>query len=701
MAMNKSPITPEDLYHYRWISQPVISASGQVAYVEQTIDQAKNEYSTQIRGISLDGTEDVALTHGMHDSSPAWSPDGSRLTFLRSTQGGKGLWSLDPEGSEPVMLISPERKISSYSWSPDGKYIAFTSKVHSGQVQPGDDENPKDENAEPAVQLSSVLRGSVYERTTPKAEGAGWWDGQYSHLFVYEMISGHITQLTSGLWNITTPVWSPDSQKLAFISKQVQEEEADPDLLHHTDVFMITVEAGEEAVPYKITDSSLQITQFSFTPDGKQLILIASDRKYGSGSHHQLFTIPVQRGVPRLVAPDLDMQIGNAALGDMKSAAASPSPIISRSFPKQGVYVLGTCQGSVDVYRIQPDGGCETITPPGEKDVYQYTIAADEKTLVAAVLTDTHPGELYTVEMGSGTMTRLTRRNDEFMAKRIVNPPVRIEFPSSDGWLIQGWLAVPDLAEMESTAAVNSDEAASVNPRGEIGLKKKLPLILQIHGGPHAMYTGAFSHEMQTLLAEGYAVLWVNPRGSMGYGQEFARACRGDFAGGDYRDLMEAVDHALSSYEILDEFRLGAAGGSYGGVMTNWIAAHSNRFKAAVTQRCISNWLSMYGTSDIGISYVEGVIGGNPAEHAAYLWSRSPLAHAHNIETPLLIMHGEEDYRTPIAQAEELYTTLKRYGKTTKLIRYPGSNHSLLKSGKPSLRVDCFEQVIAWFNDYL
>ncbi|MCZ1269209.1 S9 family peptidase, partial [Paenibacillus tundrae] len=220
-------------------------------------------------------------------------------------------------------------------------------------------------------------------------------------------------------------------------------------------------------------------------------------------------------------------------------------------------------------------------------------------------------------------------------------------------------------------------------------------------GGPHAMYTGIFSHEMQTLAAQGYAVLWVNPRGSMGYGQEFARACRGDFAGGDYRDLLEAVDYALATYDFLDETRLGIGGGSYGGVMTNWIVAHTHRFKAAVTQRCISNWLSLYGTSDIGISYVEGVIGGNPTEHADMLWARSPLAHAHKIETPLLIMHGEQDYRTPIAQAEELYTTLKRYGKTTKLIRYPGSNHTLLKSGKPSLRVDSFEQVNAWFNQYL
>jgi dipeptidyl aminopeptidase/acylaminoacyl peptidase len=714
MDMKKSQITPEDLYHYRWISQPVVSATGQVAYVEQTVDQMKNEYKTQIRGISLDGTQDVALTDGTKDTSPAWSPDGSKLTFIRQAQAGKGLWFVRSEGAQPDMLISPERKIVSYVWSPDGKYIAFTSKVEPdptplSTVPSRTNEWARALNAEPSAQQAPLVRGKVYERTTPKAEGAGWWDGQYSHLFLYEIKSGHIQQITSGLWNITTPVWSPDSLNLAFISKQVQEEGVDPDLLHHTDVYMVSVASGTGVVyePFKVTDSSLQISQFSFTADAKQLILIASDREYGSGSHHQLFTLPVQRGIPRLFAPELDMQIGNAALGDMKSASASPSPIISRSFPHQGVYVLGTHYGNVDVYRIQADGSCEVITPAGEKDVYQYTISADEETLIIAALTDNHPGELYTVEMRSGKMSRLTQRNDEFMAKRIVNVPTRVEFTSSDGWLIQGWLAIPDVmqdtyaAETKVAPSVGSPSASTSQSLDALQAHLKLPLILQIHGGPHAMYTGSFSHEMQTLLAEGYAVLWVNPRGSMGYGQAFARACRGDFAGGDYRDLMEAVDYALSTYSTLDETRLGVAGGSYGGVMTNWIVAHNNRFKAAVTQRCISNWLSMYGTSDIGISYVEGVIGGNPAEHAAYLWSRSPLAHAHNIETPLLIMHGEQDFRTPIAQAEELYTTLKRYGKTTKLIRYPGSNHSLLKSGKPSLRVDSFEQVNAWFNEYL
>lgn len=665
--MNKRAIMPEDLYHYRSISHPVIHPNGQVAYVEQIIDRQKNEYNTRIRGISLDGSNDVELTNGTKDTAPSWTPDGIRLAFLRLEEGGKGLWILAAGEDEPVNLIPPERKILDYAWSPDGQYVAFTSKVQIKDA--GDQDKPKNETA-------SVLRGKVYERTTPKAEGSGWWDGLYSHLFVYEVRSGVITSVTTGSWNVSGPTWSPDSRSIAFISKQVEDKEADADLLYFTDVY--TIRLGESE-PSKVTDSSLQLSQFSYSPDGQVLNLIASDREFGSGSHNRLYTVPVQGGTPKPITAKLDMQLGNAALGDMKSAGPSPSPLWDVNHPERGMLVLGTHDGSVDVYRIHENGECQPVTGKGEKDVYQYTLSPDGATLVIAALTADHPAELYRVDVETGEMIRLTRRNDEWINGLQVNVPERIEFTSTDGWRIQGWLLQP--AGQDSIA--------------------KTPLILQIHGGPHAMYTGTFSYEMQTLAAQGYAVLWVNPRGSMGYGQEFARACRGDFAGGDFRDLMEAVDHALDTYEQFDESRLGVAGGSYGGVMTNWIVAHCNRFKAAVTQRCISNWLSMYGTSDIGISYVEGVIGGNPAENAELLWSRSPLAHAHKINTPLLIMHGEQDYRTPIAQAEELYTMLKRYGKTTKLIRYPGSNHSLLKSGKPSLRVDSFEQINVWFNQYL
>ncbi|WP_405156692.1 prolyl oligopeptidase family serine peptidase [Paenibacillus sp. FSL K6-0108] len=676
--MNKRPILPEDLVHYRWVSQPVVNQDGQVAYVEQTIDQQKNEYITQIRGVLLDGSEDKTLTDGVKDSSPSWSPDGTQLAFLRLEKGGKGLWTLSSGDTKAINRISPERKLLQFVWSPDGQYIAFTSKVAEGNEEAKTDETSKMGKAFKPDESHDVnlLRGKVFERTTPKAEGSGWWDGLYSHLFVYEIESGTITQLTTGRWNVTAPVWSPDAQSISFVSKQVQDQDLDADLLYFADIYTVKLDNGALS---KITDSSLQVSQFAYTPDAQRLLVIASDRVYGSGSHNRLYEVSTRGGTPKQLAPEVDMQLGNAALGDMKSASPSPSPLVNDLFGQCTAYVLGTQDGNVDVYQINEDGQCQSVTGIGEKDVYQYTLSPDGKAMVVGALTADHPGELYRVDINSGEMFRLTRRNDEFLEGLQVHVPERVEFTLSDGWPIQGWLLKPVM--QESTT--------------------KVPMILQIHGGPHAMYTGTFSHEMQTLAAQGYAVLWVNPRGSMGYGQEFARACRGDFAGGDCRDLLEAVDYALATYDFLDETRLGIGGGSYGGVMTNWIVAHTNRFKAAVTQRCISNWLSLYGTSDIGISYVEGVIGGNPTEKADMLWSRSPLAHAHKIETPLLIMHGEQDYRTPIGQAEELYTTLKRYGKTTKLIRYPGSNHTLLKSGKPSLRVDSFEQVNAWFNQYL
>ncbi|MNO20926.1 Prolyl tripeptidyl peptidase precursor [compost metagenome] len=670
---NKRPLIPRDLYEYQWISQPSIGSHGAVAYVKQTIDQKNNDYVTQIRAVSLDGENDRRLTDGDHDSAPFWSSDGKRLAFLRASEGIKQLFTTTVEDnseqpdSDAVKHTDLARGVDSYVWSPDGSFIAFTSRVEGNRGEAAD-----------GKQDSKDLRGRVYERTTPKAEGSGWWDGLHSHLFVLELKSGRITRLTWGYWDAAVPVWSPGGESISFISKQVKERGLDADLLHFADIYTMKRSGGE---PVKITSSSLLITQFAYSPDGQRLALIASDRVYGSSSHNRLYMVSAAGGNPELVAPKLDVQLGNSALGDMKSEGSSQSLLYDHNNPQLGVYVPGTQDGHVHVYRIDETGSFDRITVGEEKDVYQYTRSPDGRYFVVAALTAERPGELYRVDVRTGEELRLTRHNDELFAGLQLSIPERIAFQASDGIAIHGWLLKP--------FNLTQDEQV------------KVPLVLMIHGGPHAMYTGVFSHELQTLAAQGYAVVWVNPRGSMGYGQDFVKACRGDFGGGDARDLLEAVDYVLSKFDFVDETRLGVGGGSYGGVMTNWLVSYTDRFRAAVTHRSISNWLSLYGTSDIGISFTEDVIGGNLKDDAEMLWSKSPLAHAHRIETPLLILHGEDDYRTPVSQAEELYSALKRYGKTTKLIRYPGSNHSLLRSGKPSLRVDSLEQVNAWFRQYL
>ncbi|QNR66915.1 S9 family peptidase [Paenibacillus peoriae] len=665
--MNKRSIVPEDLYGYQWISDPTISPDGTIAYVNKSIDRPKNDYQTHIRVVSLLGNDDQPLTGGHKDSAPAWSPDGLQLAFLRLANGSKQLWTVPAEGGEGQRQTEVKRGVGAFVWSPDGKYIVFTSMVsiHAEREAMGLEEYSK----------QSGERGRIVDRTTPKAEGSGWWNGLFSHLYVLELENGRITPITSGPWNASYPVWSTDSKQISFLSKRVDDMK-DADMLSFSDVYTIDCDGGNLV---KVTDSSLAISQFSYAPDGKSLTLIASDRIYGSGSQNRLYTVPVTGGVPELLVPELDMQIGNFALSDMKSFGPSPSPVYAPARLKPEMYVLGTLQGAVHIYRFTMEGGVQAVTAGSDRDIYQYTLSADGRYLVFAALDVDRPGELYQMNLETGEEKRLTHHNDDHMASLQVSSPEKFWFEASDGFKVQGWIFKP----------------AGLAPGDQV------PLILQIHGGPHAMYTGTYSHEMQTLLAQGYAVLMTNPRGSFGYGQDFAQACRGDFGGGDYRDLLDALDFALSQFDCIDETRLGVAGGSYGGLMTNWIISHTNRFRAAVTQRCISNWLSFYGLSDIGISYTEGIVGANPWEDPDLLWSKSPLAHVNSIETPLLILHGEEDLRCPVSQGDELFTALKRLGKITRLIRYPGSNHSLLKSGKPTLRVDNFEQVVAWFNSYL
>jgi dipeptidyl aminopeptidase/acylaminoacyl peptidase len=402
-----------------------------------------------------------------------------------------------------------------------------------------------------------------------------------------------------------------------------------------------------------------------------------------TGSHQyavmkKIWVVDPETNERRCVTSEWDVQVGDVTIGDVRSPG-HPNPGAVWTADGNGFYFLASERGCSGIYHATVEG---TITPVviGERNVYGFSYHPQSNNLVAAASDPVTPGDLYHVDLRTAAETRLTDVNRDLFADIQLSKPEEIQFAGADGWQIQGWILKP-LQFREG---------------------EKFPVVLQIHGGPHSMYGNTFFHEFQLLAAKGYAVLYTNPRGSHGYGETFVQACCGDYGGNDYRDLMHAVDYACSRYEWIDQTRLGVAGGSYGGFMTNWIIGQTNRFKAAVTDRSICNWISFYGVSDIGYYFSAEEIQANPFTNPQKMWEHSPLRLAANMETPLLIMHGEKDYRCPIEQAEQLYITLQHQGKApVSFIRFPDANHEMSRSGDPEQRVLRLEYTADWFDRYL
>jgi dipeptidyl aminopeptidase/acylaminoacyl peptidase len=647
--MAKRYFTPEDLLDHHWLSGLTVHSDSTIAYVDRSIDKETNSYHTAIKTIS-DSIVKTIPGEGF-DMLPTWSPEG-RLTFLRGKEK-KAIWMLDAQGNAAKLVDYPA-SILSYQWSPDGSHLLFTASIHADQKK----------------QLNTYQRGHVYEQIYFKQEGTGLYAGTYTHLFLFRLADSSISQLTDGAFHVNNAQWLPDSKHIAFTAGSLSGE--DSYTRRERQIQDLYTVAIQNRTIIKRSDSSLSIKKFTYNADEQTFMLIANDQAFASGTSDRLYCLGTN-GIPELHHTE-DIHVGSASLNDAKFSDDYTAPLVHPD--SKTVYALVTKLGQVHIYRFAGDVPLQVTQ--GEKDIYDAAISADGRYLIYAALTPTSLSEIYRLDLKTMTEEQLTNCHTAFHEATRQSIPEEFWFTSFDGTKLQGWMMPP----------------------AEITLDK-VPLILQIHGGPHSAYTNMYSYEMQSLTAQGYAVLFLNPRGSVGYGQSVTQACRGDFGNGDYRDIMTGLAHALNTYPFIDASRLGIAGGSYGGLMTNWIIGQTNKFKAAVSQRCISNWVSFYNTSDIGISYTEGIVGGNIWENADRLWQRSPIAHVQDVETPLLLIHGEADLRCPVSQADELYTALKRWDKTTKLIRYPASNHTLLKSGKPSYRVDLLEQVCAWMKQYV
>ncbi len=645
--MPKRSITADDLLRFRFASDPQISPDGaRAAYVVKSIDVEARKYRSHLF------VDDRAWTHGkVADSHPRWSPDGRTLAFVRTSEDAEGqLWILPTSGGDarPLTRLAPG-KIKSLEWSPDGTRLAFV--FHPGA---------KPKEAPPTRHIT---------RLRYKEEGTGFLDAERDHVWIAWLRDGKTLQVTKGDFDDATPAWSPDSSFIAFVSNRHPDADTRP-----LEIDLWIVPAGGGAVR-KLPKPKGPAAWPRWSPDGKSLAFIGHDQPgatWGTANQH-VYTVPSDgRRDAADVMAGFDCTCEDTVITDTKGAHGTNQPPVW-SEDGRTIFFIASDHGTSHIYSVAAAGGPPRPVTHGSYEVMDFTRSAGR---IAMSYSDPRTiGEIAILEKSS--RRRVSRVNDELFAEVVVVEPEDFDFASSDGTRIQGWLLKP----------------ANFDP------KKKWPVILQIHGGPRAQYGYAFFHEFQLLAAQGCVVLFCNPRGSQGYGEAFAKAIVNDWGNLDTKDVISAVE-SLSRKTWVDEKRLGVCGGSYGGYLTNWIIAHTDRFKAAITMRCVSNLFSFYGTSDMGPED-DQEFGGPAYDDPANYARQSPISSVKHIHTPLLILHSEGDLRCPIEQAEQLYVMLKRLKQEVEFIRFPEENHDLSRSGRPDRRLERLKCILRWWEERL
>ncbi len=706
-AAEKRPIAETDLYKFTWIADPQISPDGRaVAFVRVTVNEKENRYETSLFAVSTSRPDAPRrLTSNIRDTSPRWSPDGKHLAFIRSIEkDGQALpgqiYLLPVDGGEARPLTDLPRGASGPEWAPDGKTIAFTSTTASEDlkqtasergspvdVRRGSDATevqvagvgPRDQLKEAPTSDVTVITRAVY-----RANGNPTYvdDERHTHIWTVAVSDdpaskAEPTPITEGAFDERGLEWAPDGSKIYFTSTRVVEAYYQP---NDSDVYSVPATGGPIT---KVASIDGTIAEVSASPDGRRIAFVGAlhGSPVRSYSQPDLWVADVVPGsTPKNLTAGYDADVGGGIGGDQAAPRGENRKPILWSRDGASLIVVSAEHGSANLKRVVMATGTIDPLTEGAHDVMAYSATPDVTKIAATISTQTNIGDIAVLDVAAAPArpARITGVNEDLFKEIVQSEPEEFWYTSFDGKRIEGWMLKPP----------------------DFDASRKHPLILEIHGGPHAAYGNTYTHEFQWMAAKGYVVVFTNPRGSTSYGQDFGNLIQYHYPGDDYKDLMAGVDEVLKRGYV-DATRLGVTGGSGGGLLTNWTITQTTRFKAAVAQRDIADWYGFWFTADFTLfqpTWFRKAPWEDPQDFAA----RSPITHVANVTTPLMLVLGDADYRTPPADGGEMMFRALKYRKIpTVMVRFPRENHELSRSGEPRHRVERLRHIVAWMDHWL